>query len=284
MVNLPTSDAIVDALEDVEEHMRLLCLHIYDDLKKFPLWIDNGAGELVADKDRCIYALKHFKPTEALSPQETFACTGAIGGTQATLQLIENVNRAKDAFRHSIDNYLKHYTSGKRDTTVIRDILTANQYPGIKLLQVYRHIKYITYHPRRISFNQSSHSSNRIITRKEAEQLLLEIGQGEHIDIQLAKASLLGKNDKLVIRRNLRDCGLVNIATFKSEVGRSTFEKVWTSIPLFFVYDKLLPLPQVTFSRKYEKHKQGPRADKKTENQPFIESLRAYRYKLGKNS
>lgn len=99
-----------------------------------PVWVDNGAGELVCDRGRVIGALRTFKVAEGLLPQETAACVGAVGCKVETLALIEAVNRAKDKLKSIVDLYLEYYQADKsRNTKVIRDLLAANGYPLIKL-------------------------------------------------------------------------------------------------------------------------------------------------------
>lgn len=279
MGQLPKEITIITAFEAVETCLNTLCLHIHDTLQDYPLYVDKDNRELVSEPDLVIYALKHLKPTPGLSPQQTFACMGAVGCTLDTLTLIDTVNAAKDNFRRIIDTYLKQLSPTKRDTTIIRDILARHGHPSIKLKQVYRHIKYLTYHPRKISFTQVAHSTHKPVTRPMAEKLLHEVGEGKHIEVQLAKISLLGPQDKLIIRRDIHDCWLVNVATFKNNEGRSTFSKIWTSMPLFYVLDEKLPYPHVSFSNRYDKHKKGPRADKMLEDKPFLTSISAYRYK-----
>lgn len=268
---------IVEAFEAVEQALNQLCLHVHDELREFPLWIDNGAGALTANRDKVIYALKHFQPTLGLAPQETYACVGAVGGTRETLHLVERVNHAKTQFKQHVDQYLKE--TGGRDTALIREILAHHGYPAIKLKQVYRQIRTIPYHPRRIAFSQGRHNSHKIITKRQAEQLLQEIGQGLHIEIQLAKLSLLGSQEKLAIHRDVQACWLANVATFKNEEGHSITEKVQTSLPLFYCHDLQLPEPHVLFSQRSTRHKALPRADKRIEDEPFLSSLSAYRYK-----
>lgn len=279
MRQLPTEDAIITAFEAVEKCLNALCLHIHDALQDYPLHVDKGNKELVSEPDLVIYALKHLKPTPGLSPQQTFACMGAVGCTVDTLTLIDTVNAAKDSFRRIIDTYLKQLSPTQRDTAIIRDILARHGHPSIKLKQVYRHIKYLNYHPRKISFTQVAHSTHKPVTRPMAEKLLHEVGEGKHIEVQLAKISLLSPHDKLIIRRDIHDCWLINVATYKNNEGRSTFSKIWTSLPLFYVLDEQLPLPQIGFSKIYDKHKKGPRADKMLEDKPFLTSISAYRYK-----
>lgn len=139
---------LLEAFDTIEIALNQLCLHMHDALRQFPVWVHNGAEGLEANRDKVIYVLKHFQPTPGLSPQETFACVGAVGGTLETLQLVERVNQAKTQFKQQVDQYLKD--SLEQDTAIIREMLAHHGYPAMKLKQVYRHIRTIPYHPRRL--------------------------------------------------------------------------------------------------------------------------------------
>lgn len=272
--------AIVSAFEAVRANLQALGEHIKTELSYFPIWVDNGAGELVHEHERAIEALKSFKVIEGLLPQETVACIGALGCKVETLPFIDNVNKAKDKLRSIVDLYLEHYQADRsRDTKVIRDLLAAQGYPLIKLKQVYRHIRYLPFHPRRISFNLATHSSHKVITRKQAEGMLLKVGQGENIEVQLNLLNMLDSKEKLVVCRDIAQCWTVNVATFKGQDGRSKTELYRTSIPLFYVHNHAFEPTKVGFSKKSNRYKQAPRTDKQIEDSPFLSSISAYRYK-----
>jgi hypothetical protein len=270
---------IVAAFTNIEDALNQLCLHLHDDLAAYPVWVANGRGELVNDRDRIIYAWKHFKPVQGTKPQNTFACPGAVSGTLNTLKLVQIVNEAKDNLRVLVDAYMRHLDI--QDTSIVRQLLASHGYPAIKLLQVYRHIKTITYHPRRIAFTQTRHNAHESITLQQARQRLSEVGYGLHIDIQQTKLNLLSIPAKLAIHRELGPFWAVNVATFKDENGRSTTKKTMSSIPIVYIHNNSLPAPQVTFSKKRTQHKLEPRCDKQIEDQPFLPSIQAYRYKKG---
>lgn len=268
---------VVGAFEKVISALNALCLHVHDELHGFPVWVDKGDLSLVPDRDKVIYVLKHLSPMEGLSPQETFACVGAVGGNSVTLALVAAVNQAKDDFREVVNRFLSG--DENRETAIIRRLLALNGYPGIRLKQVFRHIRSVEYHPRRISFVKGRHNSHRIITAKQAEQKLNAVGQGMHIDIQLAKLSLLEPHARLVIHRDVQSHWLANVSTFKNDSGRSKTVKVPTSLPLFYLHESRQPTPVVTFARKYERIKAQSRADKQIEENVFLPSIQAFRYK-----
>lgn len=270
---------IIEAFDEIWLGLQKLSEHVKDDLAMLPLWVDNGAGELVTERSRAIEAIKHIKMSEGLRPQETLACVGAIGCKKETLLLLSVINQAKDKFKGLVQLYLAHYQADKsRDTSVIRDLLASHGYAQVKLKQIYRHIQYVNYHPRRISFNYVSHSSQKAVSKAKAEKLLMAVGQGENIEVQLRQLQSLDSKERLVIYHEM-NCWVASVATFKNEYGRSKTEQLRTSIPLFYVHDTRLPLPAVAFAKKYEREQTGARADKLIDETAFLPSIRAFRYR-----
>lgn len=158
----------------------------------------------------------------------------------------------------------------------MREVLVKAGYGGVKLMQINRHINYINFHPRRISWSKSKNASYQKITIYKAKEMLLNIGKGKHIDIQLSKLSQLNPRQKLVIFRKTRDYWGINIATFKNinELSNNNFLRD-ESLPLFYLHDSKLPVPIICFSNKT---KARDRTDKKIEKVPFLKSIYAFRY------
>jgi hypothetical protein len=270
-------EAIVHAFERYLSAIDTLCLHVHDDLKHYPLWVDNGSETFIGDRDRLIYALKHISPKLGLEPQETFSCPGAVGATRQTLKLIDQLNKTKDQFKAQVQNYKHVFKSNP--TKPARQILAQAGHGGVKLLQVYRHIYYIDFHPRRIAWTKGKGGSYQVINKSQAQALVLKAGQGEHIDIQLAKLSLLPADQKLMIYRSLRSLWGVNVSTFKDKSNHSVNLRIREiSLPLFYLHNNKLGYPIVTFSKKTDR-KVKARNDKTLEEIPFLKSIHAYRYK-----
>jgi len=231
-------EQIVAAFELVLSTLNRLCMHIQNDLAGYPALLADKQGVFVDDKNMIASALKNFEPVMSLTPQETQGYPGAVGCTPTTFKLINAVNQAKDTFKviaQLHDNICK-----ANPTKPIRKALASAGYGGIKLKQVYRHIAYISYHPRRIAWSKARNGTNVIITKAQAEERLLKAGQGEHIDVQIARLNLLDAAEKLVIHREIKPYWMVNVSTFRNEQGASTNTKMRTSLPLFYLYDASL--------------------------------------------
>lgn len=274
MVNDTLSKALMTSYECVITTLNALCQHITDDLTNWPLSVEEEGG-FKNNRSRVIHALIHFGPTPGLTPQETYSCPGAVAGTDQTIALIQQVNAAKDAFKLAVTEIKQ---GSKQDISkVIRALLAQKGHTAIKLKQVYRHIPYINYHPRRIAWSKGKHGLSKTISLHEAKRLLLKAGRGEHIDIQLAKLSMLDDKTRLVIHRDIKPCWVVNIATFK-EGKKSQFEDLKTSLPIFYLFDFGLEPPVVCLSEPNQRIVKT-RADKVLEAAPFLPSISAYRTK-----
>lgn len=252
-----------------------LNLHIQTDLKELPLWVDNGADGFVSNRSKVMLALGNFSPTPGLSPQETFKCPGAVASTLTTLDLIAEVNAAKNIFKALVR--LCHQEMKQDVSKFVRDTLAHAGYPSIKLKQVFRHIAFITYHPRRISWTKGKHTTSKLLSKKASEEMLIKAGKGEHIEIQRVKLNNLDHKAKLVQYRCIKPIWVVNIASFK-ENKRSKYEDIRTTLPLFYLHDQQLTGPMVGFG-KLRVQNRKTRSDKKIESVPFLPSISVYQYK-----
>jgi hypothetical protein len=268
---------VIEAFESVLHALNKLCLHIHDDLLDYPVRVDNGHQQFVHERDRVIYALKHLSPIMDLTPQETFACPGVVGATEETFSLIDIVNQEKDVFKKVVKNYLDIFKANP--TKPVRHVLASAGYGGVKLKQIYRHIQHLNFHPRRVGWTKGKLNSSVIISKSQAIEMLRKAGNGEHIEIQLAKVSLLSDKDKLVIYRQIKPGWIANASTFKNALGYSQTYRIRTSLPLFYLHNNNEDFPNVSYSKKTNRSESCERSDKQIQNIPFLKSISAYRYR-----
>ncbi|HAF86957.1 MAG: hypothetical protein CMF38_00510 [Legionellaceae bacterium] len=273
-VNIEHTD-IIQLFRQFKHHLTQLNQHICHELNHLPKWIaDTNFETLNYDEEHLLAALMQLAPQTEM-PQATYACPGAVGCTHDTMQLITQLNQTKSEFKALIQQFLRVHQYD--DTKIIRDLLKKDGHGLIKLKHVYRHIKVIDYHPRRIALGQSRSSSHRVISIDDAINLLNRTGQGAHIDIQIKQVQQLPMHSTLVILRKIPAHWVANISTFKDNAeGMSTTVKIKSSLPIFYIHDASLPMPVVEFAKKRSKEKQ--RSDKKLEDEAFLPSISAYRY------
>ncbi|STX51486.1 DNA replication terminus site-binding protein (Ter protein) [Legionella busanensis] len=272
---------IIDCFNALLKSLDEFQTHVYTQLKNNPVWINDPANKelLISDYSLFIAALTDFYPGDLETPQHTKSFQGALGGNLTTLHLVSLVNQSKDQLKLVINEYLSELQT--KDTQVVHTLLKNAGFPRLKLKQVYRHIPCIDYHPRRIAFTQVKHNSHIIITKKELAARLNKIGKGRHIDVQQQKLQYLD-DDKLAIHRDTQSLWAANIATFKNEEGLSITRKLMTSMPIIYLQQDDLPLPDVNFSRRQKRDLTTVRYDKKIEDEVFLPSAAAYRYKKPK--
>lgn len=270
-------EAIVGAFEHLRSCLNALCRHIHDDLKHYPVWVEKG-GVFHSDRDRLIYALKHFAPTPGIAPQSTWVCPGAVGCNHTTITLIQAVNQAKDDFKAVAERY--RCDKKANPTKAVREVLAKKGYGWTKLKQICRHIHYVDYSPNRVAWTKGKAYSQVVITPEQARKELLKVGRGEHIDIQLAKLDMLSPHEKLVKCRAMKPYWVVNVA--RRLDGQLHNQKLATSLPLFFLYDKMAHAPIVCFSHRADNRR--VRSDKLIEDEPFLKSIKVYRYKANPRS
>lgn len=271
---------LISLFKSLLQHIDRLNTHILIDLKQLPLWVDNGADEFEQNRDKIIFALANFTPTEGLTAQETFKCPGVVAGTSATLRLIIAVNEAKSAFKKLVGTCHQENKQQKNNSDIpkfVRNTLAHAGYPGVKLKQVFRHIPVITYHPRRVAWSKGKHTTSKYLSKHDSEKLLTKTGQGKHIEIQKLKLRRLDQKTKLIQHRPIKPGWVVNIGAFKKN-KRSKYEDIRTALPLFYLHDPRLAPPLVCFSQPRVQNRKM-RADKLIECLPFLPSISVYRYK-----
>jgi hypothetical protein len=269
------SPQLISQFESLLRLLEQLNSHIRFDLAEFPLWVDDGVDGFELNRDKVIYALGNFGPSEGLSPQETFKCPGVVAGTLDTLDLIGEVNAAKSAFKALLGAC--HQSMNQDSCQLVRDTLRYAGYPGIKLKQVLRHIAFICYHPRRIAWTKGKHTTSKLLSQQDSEQMLTKAGQGLHIDLQRIKLKGLDPKVRLVKHSAIKPGWVVNIGSFKKN-NRSTYQDIRTALPVFYLHQSQLPTPIVCFGQKRAENRKL-RVDKQIESLPFLPSIRVYRYK-----
>jgi len=272
--------AVVEQFKGVLTTLNRLCEHIQEKLTEYPIWIDNEQGAFVTNRRKAVQALQYLTFVSGLQPNETYACPGVVGSTKQTLALIDRVNQAKDDFKAISHTYLDKQPMCPNKTKLIRRILTLSGYSRISLKHAYRHLTYLSYHPRRIAWTRAKSGSYVIINRQKAQELLYKIGKGKHIDVQLDKLNHLKKNEKLVIFHEIKHGWYVNVASFKNREGLSAMQKIRCALPIFYLHNEKLSPPEVCFSTKINRDIKSHRVNKKIQDIPFLNSINAYRYMM----
>lgn len=278
MYSIDDYQTIVQQFETVLKTLDKLGVHIQSKLIHYPVWVDSGKSGFISNREKLVQALMNFKLPSGVTPQETYTCPGAVGATKQTLELVVKVNQAKDAFKSAVQDFLAKQPANPYPTRKVRRILALSGYPAVMLKQVYRHLAFIDYHPRRIGWTRAKSGSHVVISQQKARELLLKAEKGRHIDIQLAKLSQLKQREKLVIFHEIKQSWIANVASFKNREGRSAMQKIRCALPVFYLHNGKSPLPEICFSSKINRNTKTHRLDKKIQDKPFLNSINAYLY------
>lgn len=265
---------IISCFQAILEQGEALSYHVLNELKHLPLWMSKNEL-LIEERSLFTEAILNFYKGGETSPQHTKSYQGALGCTEITFNLAVAFNRTKDKFKNAVKAYLDEIKY--KETDVIRQILKNAGYAGLKLKQVYRHLVLLDYHPRRISFSKIKHNANCFISKEEALAKLQKTGRGIHIQVQEDKLHK-SLEQGLVIHRETPSTWIANVSTFKNENNLSISKKIITSLPLLYLHEEGKPHPEVTYGNKQQKERKQ-RSDKKIENEVFLRSIHAYRYK-----
>jgi len=272
-MNLPNEKALITCFNKLYASLRLLCLHVYEQLESYPLWVLEEGG-FKHHRDRVIYALKLLTQKIDVGKQETWSCPGVVACNKETALLIQNVNQLKIQFKKLVQDLKKqHHT---QDTKIVRDLLATKGHSGLKLKHVYRQIKYIPHQPCRVAWSKGKAYTSVILSKEQAYHALLKAGEGINIDIQLMKLDLLNPNEKLVKRIPIKSPWIANI-THRTN-GNTYYQKIVTSLPIFYLDQNKDKLPIICCAKSNHR-RSTRRSDQKIEEKPFLESIHAYRYK-----
>lgn len=266
---------VIDAYQRLMDALACFTTHVTDELPISAVAISKE-GEFVSDTAFFCDALKNMAVDFNIAAQETLAFPGALGGSEKTLELTQEINQLKQDFYQSMRDMLDAYES--HDTAIVRDTLKP-RFGALKLKHVYRKIKVIDYCPRRISWSKAANSMNVIVTQSKAFELLDALGDADNIMIQKRRLSTISPHEKLVLSRQMKPYSAVNVSTSKDASGLSTTVKMHTSLPVIYLYDEKFPRPMVIHAKARKRRSQACRNDKKIEDTPFLPAISAYRYK-----
>ena len=226
--------------------------------------------------------------------RETRSCYGLVMANEELISLAKSVNDKKDAFKLLVQSVQKdnqdRWLALKAQLNKRHDNLRARLYfnglARLHLKQAYRHIPILETWPEKIGFTWYSNGrSIKKLTVAQAEQKLINMGEGkDHIQAQLQKLNTLGEHELLAQIQNQVPVVRANLV-FKhlNELGHSeTIRKAMNvSLPLLIPSEKFPFLPKFNeiSEQPPEQRTRIPRNDFKIEQDAFLPSLRAHRYK-----
>lgn len=255
-----------------------------------PAWFNPPAEMQISNlpcRKQVAYFLNQLEYLDDQAPKEIIVGAGILAASNKTIQLIDEVNLAKDNFKLSMLN-LKQ-TSPKHIEFINNELNDFLNRPKeslkkmglsrLHLKQCYRKIPTVIQRPAKVSWTWANTRSIKKITPLQAEQMLLKIKRTNHdIQVQLSKLLSLPAHEKLAIVQELAPHLRANITMEDSDGVRRFMLK--GAVPIFYLAEDNQPLPYFTPPKeKQGKDKQRLiRSDTKLEPDPFLPSIRAHRY------
>jgi hypothetical protein len=234
-----------------------------------------------------LYQLEYLPDQE---PREILIGAGVFAASDSTLKIIHQVNDCKHRFKaamlalkkakvplvHSeLQDYFESALS-KRHPSVTH-ALGKMGLARLHLKQCYRLIPCLTRRPLKVSWTWAHTKAITRVTVKEVEALLQQKGPSDAVAYQLSKLYSLPEQEPLAIVRTLAPHLRTNIVLPERQGTRRLMLK--GTVPLFYPAEDLrLPELHSPFE-KHERHKETRiRSDVQLESEPFLSSLRVYRY------
>jgi len=247
-------------------------------------------SEAMSTREKAIAFMNQLEYLNDQKPREILVGAGLFAASDFTLKVIHQVNACKNRFKEAmltlksakisfvhpeLNDYFEN-ALGKRPfhiTHALRKIGLVR----LHLKQCYRLIPCLTRRPLRVSWTWAHTKAITRITVREAEHLLNKRGSTSAIDYQLSKLYTLNEEEPLAIVQSLAPHLRANI---KSPDGEGTkWAMVKGTVPLFYPAEDL-KLPEVCPPTEKQERDEGKpiRSDVQLESEPFLPTIRAYRY------
>lgn len=226
--------------------------------------------------------------------RETRSCYGFVMASPALIEQAGQVNDAKDKFKSLVQRYQKNDKDrwlackaqlNKRHQT-LRERMYYTGLARLHLKQAYRHIPVLPACPQKIGFTWYSNGrSIKKITTEEAESRLLAMGEDKsHIQVQLQKLYTLPPDEilaRIQTQVPLVRANLVYKTLNDRGIAETTRKAMNVSLPLLIPENDAGTLPvfnQISHEPPAERTR-IPRNDFRIEDDVFLPSLRAHRYR-----
>ena len=202
----------------------------------------------------------------------------------ATLDAIHNINTLKRTFsrlcsgiRQSTPTVLPILKSTmSQRNQALHHALEPNQLARLHIKQLTRTIPTLSEVPEKIAFNwYTSGRSITHITKQEAWRRLCDMNQeSTHIQIQLQDLARLPDNEPLAVVQVLAPIMRINVRFANRDRKAQNI-----ALPLFIPNNASMPEIVPPPESKPEARTRKRRSDNVLEDQPFLKSLRVYRYR-----
>lgn len=224
-------------------------------------------------------------------PREILVGAGIIAASTATLEAIENLNKAKNAFKQAMLRLKAAKVSPnhellaqnfeallqQRDASIASSLARMGL-ARVHLKQCYRKIPYFKQRPSKIAWTWANTRSIKKISVSEALELLQKHTHDSGIERQIKLLQGLDKNEKLAVVQELAPHLRANIVMPSSDGNQRIMVK--GPVPIFYLDSTADPLPDFTppGTKRGKDQNRVVRKDVKINPEPFLPAIRAHRY------
>lgn len=281
---------LLASFEKLLSRLDALCMMVRQD-SALPVWVSRTEAELAENLDMRFKAIQLYRALwyeDSQDGRETWTCPGIVGASPATLAAAYACNFAKDEFKAAVLalKVLGRAEIGgamedlhQRWQTVVRAMRRMGA-ARLNLKQAYRHIPLLERRPLKIGFTWSK--QGRVIQRisvAAARHLLEQRVETPQIRLELQRLAEIASEEPLARVRRVCPHLRANIV-FTDEHADVSRRLMQTPLPV------LVPLLPEERLPEFVAVLQDPpvsvrlrRADVQIEDEPFLASIRVYRYR-----
>lgn len=267
------------------------CIAVRQD-SELPAWVSRTEAELVENMDMRLKAIQLYRALwyeDSQDGRETLTCPGVVGASMATLAVAHACNTAKDEFK-SVVLALKSLGRTEMRSGIAdlhrrwETVAAAMRRMGVarlNLKQAYRHIPLLEQRPLKVGFTWSK--QGRVIQRTSvatARRLLEQRVETPQIRLELQRLAGISGSEPLARVRSV--CPHLRANIVFPEAGHPEVLRRLMQAPLPILvplqhgerlpeFVAVTPEPPVSLRLR--------RADVRIEDEPFLPSIRLYRYR-----
>ncbi len=282
---------LLASFETLLDRLNNLCTAIRQD-SALPAWVSRTEAELAENLDMRFKAVQLYRALwyeDSQDGRETWTCPGIVGASPATLDAALACNVAKDEFKASV---LALKVLGRiginsamadlhRRWETVAEAMRRMGAARLNLKQAYRHIPLLEQCPLKVGFTWSK--QGRVIQRTSVasvRRLLEQRVETPQIRLELQRLAEIGDDEPLVYVRAVCPHLRANIVFAKLGHVGVTRRLMQTPLPVLVPLNLGERLPEfVGVMPDPPRHFRMRRMDVQIEDEPFLPSVRVYRYR-----
>ena len=254
-----------------------------------PCWM-LGADSSESSHERLAASLLDLWYLDGQDGRVTRSYPGVVACSEKVWQQLGETNHAKVGFSHALDQIRKEMPDELPEARkrlaerhqALHAHLADRGLARLHLKQAWRQIPGCDQPLEQLRFSwYSSGRSIRRISLQEAEYRLLQMDtDADHIQIQLRKLASLSRDEPLAQVQKQAPLMRANLFFADARPGMPSRQAINLAMPLFVLGQNKLELPPFNqpSAQPPEERSRAKRSDNRLEDEPFLPSIRVYRY------